>query len=43
MHNQKSKMVDKNRKSAAAIMNFNMEGPDKACVVISILSYADIT
>ena len=24
-------------------MNFNMEGPDKGCVVISILNYADIT
>ena len=33
----------KNRKSAADIMNFNMEDPDKACVVISILNYADIT
>ena len=43
MHDQKFKMVEKNRKSAAAIMNFNMEGPDKACVVISILNYADIT
>ena len=43
MHNQKFKMVEQNRKSAAAIMNFNMEGPDKACVVISILNYADIT
>ena len=43
MHNQKSKMVGKNGKSAAVIMDFSMEGPDKACVVISILNYADIT
>ena len=38
MHNQKFKMVEKNRKSAASIMSFNMEGPDKACVVVSILN-----
>ena len=43
MHNQTFKMVEKNRKSAAAIMNFNMDGPDNACVVISILNYAGIT
>ena len=43
MHNQKFKMIEKNRKSPAAIMNFNIEGPDEACVVISILNYADIT
>ena len=24
-------------------MNFNMEDPDKACVIISILNYAGIT
>ena len=36
-------MVEKNRKSAAAIMNLIMEGPDRTCVVISIVNYADIT
>ena len=36
-------MIEKNRKSPAVIMNFNTEGPDKACVVISILNYANIT
>ena len=38
MHNQKFKMVEKNRKSVASIMSVNMEGPDKACVVVSILN-----